>query len=147
MSQLMLGDGQLFRFLSLFGEKEARILVLGLDNAGKTTILCELLTLRHIWMVQSPVLLAAYQPLFIETAGFPCPQIVCKWAKSCRPFLVSYIDQSPIAPAVQCMLAQTSAPALVCADMFVAVAAIGFNVETVTYKNIKFQVWDLVRVL
>jgi len=23
-------------------------------------------------------------------------------------------------------------------------AAIGFNVETVTYKNIKFQVWDLV---
>ena len=22
-------------------------------------------------------------------------------------------------------------------------AAIGFNVETVTYKNIKFQVWDL----
>ena len=24
-----------------------------------------------------------------------------------------------------------------------SVAAIGFNVETVSYKNIKFQVWDL----
>ena len=27
--------------------------------------------------------------------------------------------------------------------MRAAPAAIGFNVETVTYKNIKFQVWDL----
>jgi len=26
---------------------------------------------------------------------------------------------------------------------YVASTAIGFNVETVTYKNIKFQVWDL----
>lgn len=31
----------LSRMLSWFGDREARILVLGLDNAGKTTILCE----------------------------------------------------------------------------------------------------------
>ncbi|KAG2495684.1 hypothetical protein HYH03_006284 [Edaphochlamys debaryana] len=58
---------------SLFGDQEARILVLGLDNAGKTTILYRL-------------------------------QV---------------------------------------GEVVSTIPTIGFNVETVTYKNIKFQVWDL----
>merc|ERR1711862_1047840 len=60
-------------FGSLFGNKEVRILILGLDNAGKTTILYRL-----------------------------------------------QVDE----------VVQT-------------IPTIGFNVETVQYKNIKFQVWDL----
>lgn len=30
-----------------------------------------------------------------------------------------------------------------CTSGFISLSAIGFNVETVTYKNLKFQVWDL----
>ncbi|CAD8177100.1 unnamed protein product [Paramecium octaurelia] len=60
-------------FNSLVGQKEMRILILGLDNSGKTTILYKL----HLNEV-------------IQTAP-----------------------------------------------------TMGFNVETLTYKNLKFQVWDL----
>ncbi|DBA03494.1 TPA: hypothetical protein N0F65_011395 [Lagenidium giganteum] len=60
-------------FASLFGSKEVRILILGLDNAGKTTILYRL--------------------------------------------QADEIEQT--------------------------VPTIGFNMETLQYKNIKFQVWDL----
>ncbi len=62
-------------FSALFGQKEVRILILGLDNAGKTTILYRL--------------------------------------------------QTPDEPIGQ------------------TVPTIGFNVETLQYKNVKFQVWDL----
>eukprot|EP00051_Salpingoeca_urceolata_P008938 m.110143 g.110143 ORF g.110143 m.110143 type:complete len:182 (+) comp16019_c2_seq2:195-740(+) len=60
-------------FASLWGEKELRILILGLDGAGKTTILYRL-------------------------------QV---------------------------------------GEVVTTIPTIGFNVETVTYKNLKFQVWDL----
>merc|ERR1712110_365342 len=62
-------------FASLFGRKEVRILILGLDNAGKTTILYRL--------------------------------------------------QNESDHAVQ------------------TIPTVGFNVETLQYKNVKFQVWDL----
>lgn len=60
-------------FKKLWGEKEQRILIIGLDGAGKTTILYRL-------------------------------QV---------------------------------------GDVVTTIPTIGFNVETVTYKNLKFQVWDL----
>mmetsp|Transcript_31390 Transcript_31390/g.62199 ORF Transcript_31390/g.62199 Transcript_31390/m.62199 type:complete len:186 (+) Transcript_31390:106-663(+) len=62
-------------FTTLFRQKEVRILILGLDNAGKTTILYRL--------------------------------------------------QNETDEAIQ------------------TIPTIGFNVETLKYKNIKFQVWDL----
>lgn len=66
--------GGLFSYFSgLFGSKERRILILGLDGAGKTTILYRL---------------------------------------------------------------QVS-------EVVTTIPTIGFNVETVQYKNLKFQVWDL----
>ncbi|KAF1572723.1 UNVERIFIED_CONTAM: ADP-ribosylation factor-like protein 1, partial [Eudyptes robustus] len=65
--------GVLSYFRGLFGQKEMRILILGLDGAGKTTILYRL----HV------------------------------------------------------------------GEIVTTVPTIGFNVEQVTYKNLKFQVWDL----
>ncbi len=65
--------GLLSIFSGLFGSKERRILILGLDGAGKTTILYRL---------------------------------------------------------------QVS-------EVVTTIPTIGFNVETVQYKNLKFQVWDL----
>lgn len=70
-------------------------------------------------------------------------QIVYKWAKWCRPSPVSFrAGHCGInAHLARAMSFETSVrhhtPLLL-------LAAIGFNVETVTYKNIKFQVWDLV---
>jgi len=60
-------------FSKLFGSKDVRILILGLDGAGKTTILYK----------------------------------------------------------------------LQCGEVITTIPTIGFNVESVQYKNVKFQVWDL----
>ncbi|KAA0190927.1 ADP-ribosylation factor protein 1 [Fasciolopsis buskii] len=72
-SCLLAQGGILSYFSRLFGPRERRILILGLDGAGKTTILYRL-------------------------------QV---------------------------------------GEVVTTIPTIGFNVETVTYKNLKFQVWDL----
>ncbi|UYV73439.1 ARL1 [Cordylochernes scorpioides] len=69
-------------FRSLLGSREMRILILGLDGAGKTTILYQLQVGEVVTTIPS------------DSSACGC-------------------------------------------------AAIGFNVEQVTYRNLKFQVWDL----
>lgn len=79
-------------FSRLWGDKELRILILGLDGAGKTTILYRMQIGEVVTTIPSE---------------FSCASVSV--------------------PGYNTTLRK----------------AIGFNVETVTYKNLKFQVWDL----
>lgn len=72
-------------FSSLFNNREARILVLGLDNAGKTTILC---TARSLLL--STLRSCLFRFVFVLIFCFCCfSQIGSRWGKSSQPFLVS----------------------------------------------------------
>ena len=99
---------------SLFGKKEMRILMVGLDAAGKTTILYKL-KLGEIVTT-------------IPTIG----------------------EFSTASSCVICSLTQTniwlwggSAWSVITQTFWFFFSFIGFNVETVEYKNISFTVWDV----
>ena len=87
-------------FSRWFGSKERRILILGLDGAGKTTILYRLQVGEVVTTIPSKLTLQFVIYMF--------------------------------------MIMIMNILTLIC-----YFKAIGFNVETVTYKNLKFQVWDL----
>ena len=88
-------------FKSLFGKKEMRILMVGLDAAGKTTILYKLKLGEIVTTIPT-----IGKPLCLK-----CPRFVS-------------IDD----------------PSFIWFFFFVF---LGFNVETVEYKNISFTVWDV----
>lgn len=88
-------------FKGLFGKKEMRILMVGLDAAGKTTILYKL-KLGEIVTT-------------IPTIGKPANDI------ERRQTYVFYFSLK----------------------LFNFFCILGFNVETVEYKNISFTVWDV----
>ncbi|EFN82659.1 GTP-binding ADP-ribosylation factor-like protein 1 protein [Harpegnathos saltator] len=94
----LVNGGLLSYFRNLLGSREMRILILGLDGAGKTTILY-----RFDLALTGPYLGYHYR--------------FC---------------------AIQCYLHK-----LQVGEVVTTIPTIGFNVEQVTYKNLKFQVWDL----
>ena len=94
-------------FSRLFAKKEMRILMVGLDAAGKTTILYKL-KLGEIVTT-------------IPTIGK-------------QSFLQSWSHYS--------IHASTQSP-LITHYLHLVILSLGFNVETVEYKNISFTVWDV----
>ncbi len=94
--------GQVSKMMGkLFGSREMRLLMLGLDAAGKTS--------KHV----SPALYLALQSLSQSLS------------QSLTPSLPAILYKLKLNQPV------TTIP------------TVGFNVETVTYKNVKFNVWDV----
>jgi ADP-ribosylation factor-like protein 1 len=102
------------QLLNVFGDREARILVLGLDNAG------------------APVQLRHEQCYCSSESQIITHTILCKFRSSCIVISAAgHAGKTTILYHLQV------------GEVIPTIPTIGFNVETVTYKNIKFQVWDL----
>ena len=142
--------GMLFSrvFSSLFGSKEVRILILGLDNAGKTTILCKhdarpSQALAHLRLAlalifcrfahESSCLLPPLPPLCHHLTLIP-PYFTAPTTTTTKPAHTNTHTHTSNLPR---------ADRLQASEIEQTIPTIGFNVETLQYKNIKFQVWDL----
>ena len=94
----------------LFGSKEMRLLMLGLDAAGKTSKTTTLPPLPD--PPSSPLLTSSLPPYTSSPANASLPYAAILYKLK----LNSDVTTIP---------------------------TVGFNVETVTYKNVKFNVWDV----
>ena len=104
-------------FANLFGQKELRILILGLDGAGKLFNFI-IFYIRYV------------------AASF--------FYFSCLYFPLEFcLYQVEIYDLKNRSGKTTILYRLQVGEVVTTIPTIGFNVETVTYKNLKFQVWDL----
>jgi ADP-ribosylation factor protein 1 len=101
----------------LLGKKEMRILMVGLDAAGKTTILYKLKLGEIVTTIPT----------------VRCPRGTATAQQSRRAKLSPTHAHAPSFPPV--------APRAQLTGWLTV--QIGFNVETVEYKNISFTVWDV----
>jgi len=103
----------------IFGSKEMRLLMLGLDAAGKTSEL--LLTGRlHGSVVEWS------HARYLRASPAQFRPSLCSWTSA---------NTNPPLPAILYKLKLNQ-------DV-TTIPTVGFNVETVTYKNVKFNVWDV----
>ena len=112
-------------FSKLWGAKELRILILGLDGAGKTTILYRLQVGEVVTTIPS------------ELTCVHTSELTCARTSELSSFDI-YSSNFPHHYTLLCNYGELF-PTLPPLSHLPASQPLGFNVETVTYKNLKFQ--------